>query len=296
MLYKNAIFYILEEPIQMNGIEDKLDALISVEPPKHTLESVGFTPVLSDGEFYVSSLMGTHTFCLRKFKKAIPAAVVNYKLQKRLRSIEIREQVIGTKMVKQLKQEIINELSASIPASPSVIFFTYFEAKQLIVVNTNSFNNAETCLAMLRKALGTLKVKPMLQNNIRSTITSWVFTEEHRPKEITILEKGKLYTPDENKSEASFNRQMMDAEEVVASYNSGKFVKEMAMEFDELFSFVFTEDGIVKSIKFTDIARESMSEISKKEAAMIFDASMAINIDTIGQFSSFLKKQLAANS
>jgi recombination associated protein RdgC len=296
MLYKNCIFYSLDEPIQMNGIEDKLNALESVEPTRHSLESSGFTPVLRDGEMYVSSLMGTHTFCLRQFKKAIPAAVVNYKLQNRIKSIEEREgQPLGSKMIKQLKEEIVNELAATVPASPSVIFFTYFEKKQLLVVNTSSFNKAELCLAMMRKALGTLKVKPMLPKNIGSTITSWVFNEEHRPNLIKILEKGKLYTPDENKSEASFNRQMMDADEVVASHDSGKVVKEMAMQFDDQFSFIFSEEGIVKSIKFTDFARESMSEIAKKEAAIIFDASMAINIDTIGQFTAFLTKEFSIN-
>jgi recombination associated protein RdgC len=292
MLFKNAIFYKLEEPIDLTNIEKHLNDLESVEPTKHALVTIGFTPVLQDGEQYVHSLMGTHTFCLRQFKKTIPASVVAYKLKQRVKIIEEREkEPVPKKMQKQLKEEIVNELAAFTPAAPSVTYFTYFEKKQVLVVNSSSFSKAEACLSMLRKALGTLKVLPLLQKNVGTTLTSWCFDAKERPDIITILEKGKLYSNDENKAEASFNRQTMDADEVVASYESGKVVKEMAMQYDDQFSFVFTEAGIIKSIKFTDIARESMSEIPKNEMAAVFDASMAINIDTIGQFSSFLTKE-----
>lgn len=290
-MFKNYIIYQLKEPLNLEGVEQKLAGMESKEPSRSVIETLGFIKPLSTSESFVHTVVDSHYFTIRKFKKNIPPKLINYRLNQRLIKAQQNNQTVDKKMRQQLKEEITSELASNTPAIPEIINFVYDEVSQTITINCGSASKAEICLALLRKALNSVPVVPLFKTSIASNLTSWCF-EGELPEELEILEKGKLRSHDETKSEAAFNRQFMDAEEVIAAKESGKLVVLMHFLFENDFSFSITDEGHVKSVKYTDFKLETIGDIPKNDEMAHYDAQAALNTETLRSFIEFIKRHI----
>tara|TARA_Y100001936_G_C16009044_1_gene632457 strand:+ start:508 stop:1407 length:900 start_codon:yes stop_codon:yes gene_type:complete len=292
MLFKNAIFYKLTENVDFDKVEEQLAQYKSSPPGRHSIESIGFSPVFQDSDELAHVVKGDITFCLKKYKKSIPEALKKELLAEKIKRIEQKTgESVPKAMRNQLKQEVINHLAEQIPASPTYIFFTFLSKHNLIVVNATAFNNAELCLAMLRKALGSLPVEPLIKASLAHTLTHWCF--DKAPKNMDFKDKGKLFSLNEEKSEISFKRETLDADELITSKESGKLVKEIEFEYDEKFSATISEDGKLRAIKLSDMCLDDYYAIPKDSVAAAFDCSRVIMNETLSEFVTFLEKELA---
>lgn len=289
-MFKNLIFYEVKEPLNLEDIETKLESFKSKEPSRTAIETIGFNVAYPSASTFVHSVGNSHYFSIRKFKKNVPPKLVNYRLNQKIIKASENNQLIDKKMRLQFKEEIINDIASNTPAIPENITFMYDETAMVIVADCSSATKAEACLALLRKAIGSVPVIPLIKLNIAGRMTSWCFDNE-LPEELEILEKGKLRASDETKSEASFNRQFMDADEVIAARESGKEVISMHFMFENDFTFILTDEGFTKSIKYTDFKIEQLGEAPKNDEAILYDTQAAINTETVRKYCEFLKRE-----
>lgn len=290
-MFKNFILYSLTDKLDLSDIETRLNSFRSKEPSRTAIESVGFMPPFPTSEDLSYELLNSHYFCLRFFKKNIPAKLVNYQLGQKLANAKEKGREINKKLKQELKEEIINRIASETPAVPDTVRFMYDKDNDILCVDSSSHKKAESCIALLRKAINSVPCKPLIDFNLGFLLTSWCF-DGNLPNELTIQNKVKLKAHDDTKSEASFNYQEVDAEEVVAARDSGKLITQVSLLFDNDFTFVFSDDGTVKSIKYTDFKIEDFSDIPKANEAELFDAEMALNTDSVRKFVEFANKNI----
>lgn len=290
-MFKNYLLYSLDKKLDLESLETRLESFKSKEPSKTGIETVGFWSPFPTNDGLSHTIMNSHYFNLRFFKKNIPSKLVNYRLGQKIRKAEEQGNPVSKKQRQELKEEIINHIASNTPAVPDSVNFMYDEDELVLCVDTSSNKKAETCISLLRKAIGSVPCKPLIPFNIASLLTSWCF-ENNLPDCLTVKEKGKLKALDETKAEASFNNQFMDAEEVIAARDSGKYLVQIALQFEDDFLFSFTEDGSVKSIKYTDFKLEEISEIPKSNEAELLDAQLALNTDSVRKFVKFVKEEI----
>ncbi|WP_218309812.1 recombination-associated protein RdgC [Alteromonas antoniana] len=297
-MFRNYSIYKLSSPLNLDQIETHLENFRSAEPPKHSLENIGFAPVFpsvaNEEKEYCYLLEGAYYFRIQTFTKKIPPALIKYKLDEKIKDVEARNngEPVSKKMHSELKSEIIRYLASLTPATPSSVLMMYDKKTQCIVIDASADKKAETCLALLRKAIGSVPVTPFFKHSIASELTSWCFDPKSTPDEIDILDKGKLHSLGEDASEASFTRQTMDADEVVASKEAGKVIKEILLQFEDLFSFTFCSDGKVKSLKYTDIQQSRFHQSDTGIHASL-DASLTLNTESCRSFLNFIEREFS---
>lgn len=144
----------------------------------------------------------------------------------------------------------------------------------LIYIDTASTKRAEDCLALLRKSLGSLPVVPLAFANEPSLVmTNWV--KENSPQWLTVLEEAEL-KGSQDQAVIRCKQQVLDSEEMIGLLNSGKYITNLSLNWEEHLSFTLNEDASLKRLKFADQIREQNDDISKEDFAQRFDADFVL--------------------
>lgn len=283
MLFKNAKFYRLTQPVQVQ-VEDLISELEARQPGVMETSTLGFSPVISEPLTHKTG--EAVTFKLQEAKRILPSRVVNRELAEKVSQIEAETgSPVGKKAQSDLKQEIITRL---LPRAFVDVTYTYgsiLHDSGLVVVYASSDGKAEAFLAMLRKALGSLPVVPLVGHSLNHLVTGWINSP---PAKIEVLEKAKFITRDEMNTEHTVKNQDLHADEIAAALDAGKLVSELAIEFNESFQAVLTADGTLKGVKFSDRLIEENEDIPKDQVQARFDADMYLITKELACFAKFM--------
>lgn len=301
MWFKNLKAYQLTQSLSFN--DDDLQAALSecgFRPcGKQETASMGFCSPFSTAKKGQSSQLFHRVgerfwVTLKKQERLLPASVINAELAEKVEAIEAETgSPVGKKQQADIKQEIVHNL---LPRAFTKNTYTHAFISledDLVLVDASSDGKAETLLALLRKAIGSLPVVPIARRSLQGELTSWVV--DTTPKSIELLEEAEFKSSDDTASVIRCKNQALDSEEIHNHISAGKYVQKVAITYQEALSAIFCEDGSIKRIKFTDRVVESIDDVPKDDVMQRLDAEFALMSAELCQFVSFLRTALSLN-
>lgn len=270
-MFKNVIAYRFNKPfaVDSSALESAMEDFKFTPCGSQDISKFGFTNALGKhGHTLVHSDEGYHMVAATKESKIIPAAAVK---DAKDAKIELIEQAEGRKLAKKekdaIKDEFIIEMLPQAFTKKSVTRALIMTELNLILVDSSSYSKAEELLSLLRKAIGSLPVIPLIYKTpVESTLTEW-------------LKSGSAPLPFETKCEAElrceetgiarFKSQDLCEEEVLAHIATGKQVHKLALDYSSSVSFVACSDGSLKRVKFAPEFMAVNDEVGDDVAARL---------------------------
>ena len=296
MYFKNIIAYKLTQELNLNDdkLQKQLKELESRPCGNQETATIGFSSpfaLAGQHEMLFHKVDNRYWFVLKKHERILPSSVVNEELEAKIEHIEAETgSPVGKKARSDLKQEIITRLlpQAFVKSTYTHGFISLKD--NLVVVDSSSHGKAETFLAMLRKALGSLPVVPLVRHTLQSELTHWL--SKQTPSKISLLEEADFKSTDEQGSLIKVKNQPLDSEEVSIHLDSGKLVQRIAFEYDDTLTIALSEDGTFKKLKFTDRVIEECQDIPKDQVAARLDAEFVLISGEITNFLNYMTEQL----
>lgn len=287
MLFNSAKIYKLTQPITLNS--EMLELALGEHEFRHCgaqdLATMGFARCI--GGLFSHAANNMFTLRLQKEEKLLPSSVINNELVEMVERIEMETGTpVGKKAKADLKQDIIAKLLPQAFTSRKSTYGTIIPEQNLVIVHATSDSQAETWLAMVRKALGSLSVVPFARRSIQAELTHWLTVKT--PEAISLLEEVELKAIDDTGSVVRCKNQALNASEVINHIDEGKLVQKVAFEYDEAFSAVLCEDGSIKRIKLSDRVIEENEDIPKDQVEARFDADTYLYVSTLLAFIQFI--------
>lgn len=285
MWFKNLTIFELVDPIEIEGINQKLEPLKFT--PCGNLDSVkiGFHPPLGRGheETFTHELADFTMLCVKRQEKIIPAAAVNEKIAEKVAEIETNElRGVGSKERRTIKDEIIFGMLPKAPTK-SDLDYGYIDHKLgLIIVNTSSPKRAETFCSKLREALGSLRCVPVTTQLAPSQVmTSILKTGDIMPgfavgNEVEL--KGNI-----DSHIIKFKKSDLKGDEVSLCLNNS-FALNLELEYKESIYFMIDADFVVKKLVFSDVISEKSNERNPETRVEQFDSDFAVMTLTLNDF------------
>lgn len=287
--FRNAIIYQLTKQIDFESIEKQLKECEFTPCGSADVSHFGWSAPLATSENLAYQADGRILLVAKREEKILPVEVVNHELNKRITTLEEKEQRKLKKAERlSLKDDVIATL---LPQAFSHIKTTalYIDTlKQLIFVDAASSKTAEDALALLRKSLGSLPVVPLAFNRapcevmtkwVTDTAPDWLILRE----EVEIREKEDLGV-------IHCKQKDVEDEEIIELAKNGS-VSKLALEWEDNLKFVLVEDGTLKRLKFDDNITEKNDDIVKEDVTARFDADFVLMINVLGKTVDSLIKE-----
>ena len=290
MWFKNLKLYHLTQVLDLteDDIQHKLAEFPFRPCGSQELATMGWTSPLGQGDMLVHSAAGKFWVTLKKQERILPAAVINAELADKVALVEAETgSNVGKKAQQEMKEEIVQRLLPQAFTKNSFSHGFISTQDNLVVVDASADGKAETFLAMLRKALGSLPVVPLAKQSVQEELTHWL-TDNSVPNDVVILEEAELRSMEEDGAIVRCKNQDLSSEEIMNHLSAGKTVQKIAIEWDETFSALLQEDMAVKRLKFTDVMTEQNDDIPKEDKLAKMDADFALMSAEIVRFSKRL--------
>lgn len=290
MLFKNIILYQLAAPftLEIQPFQDKLSQWFFSPCPKSENSSMGWVSPYGQGnEQLVHGLKGFFLIAFCKEEKILPGSVIAEELAKKIALIEKSEsRPIYRKEKKELREQIVITLRHQ-AFSRKKIIYAYIDVNSgYLIVDTSSRNKAEEICSFLRKTLGSLKLAlPQTKQSPETMMTSWLLKSEGLTH-FNIENNCEMIDPKQKSALIKCKEQDLNAKEIVNHLHSGKQVVKLALNWQEKISFDFSNDLVIKKIKFLNLGQDKKSDMNSPTLQEQLDANFAM---MTGEFSSFLK-------
>ncbi|ANO35444.1 recombination-associated protein RdgC (plasmid) [Vibrio breoganii] len=296
---KNILFYRVNHEdftIDKNTIEQQVSEF-SYKPCGPTdKQRFGWTsvfPGVKEQVFIDNNLLVLRA---KKEEKILPASVINDEVKEKVSEIEIKEDRRLKKVERdRIKEDVLLDL---LPRAFSRKSYTTIIAdleSGLFMVDCGSFKKAEDVLSLLRKTIGSLPVVPAIpEKAIESTLTEWV-KSEYEPSGITILAEAELKSVVEAGGIIRCKDQDLKTDEVINHIDANKFVTKLALCWQDRITFVLSEDGSYKRIKFSEELSEQNMDIPKDDVWGLCSANYQLIASELVAMFKDMTKQLESD-
>lgn len=290
MWFKNLKVYSITEALEIDTetLQQQLTELAFRHCGKQELATMGWVAPLKGGAEMFHTTNGNFWLTLKKQERLLPSSVINVELDEKVAQIEQETgSPVGKKAKQDLKQEIVHRLLPQAFTKNSFTHGMLCPKDNLVIVDASADGKAETFLAMLRKAMGSLPVVPLGRTSVSNELTHWL-SDNATPSNIELLDEAELK---ENSEEAGIIRCKntdLTSEEILNHIESGKFVQKVSVKWEDTLTAILQEDLSVKRLKFTDVLREQNDDIPKDQKAARLDADFALMSGELIRFVEFL--------
>lgn len=250
-MFKSALIYQFTDGHTAPSQEQLEAALAEHECGQLTAQEVvrtGFYRV--HGEQFTFQLDDLTLFAIITRSKDIPTSTLAAEFRKR-RALMEQElgRWLGTNEKAELKEDIITDLLPRAFVTEKVTQAYIDHDNGLIVVDTSSANRAEEVLALLRKALETLPVRPWDPDcDPRYVLTDWL-KKQKLPE--GFKDGYAVHLDSRESGEAKLKDISLTSEEVLLHLNNDRMVSKIALIFDEV-EFNLADWMQITGIKPTD--------------------------------------------
>ncbi|SDH25232.1 recombination-associated protein RdgC [Nitrosomonas sp. Nm132] len=277
MLAKNATI------LTFTGITpETLEAAVSIRPfaPCGASDAVsrGFVPPIEAQESLVRIVDNVAVIAMREDSKVLPASVVVE--ETKLRSKKFEEQQgfsVGRKQMREIKELVIIELLAKAFARASITRAWFDFKAGLLVVDSSSATKVDSLIGLLCKSLGgDYELRRWRTNVIPSSqFTNWVQTSE--PPHSFSIDDRALLKNHEGGGTIRITNNNINLDDIKELIENGRSCVELAMTYDDKFSFVLTKDLVLKRIGYIGLEDRDpdMDEMSIFDAEIILSANAA---------------------
>lgn len=289
MWFKNLKLYRFTQAFTLDT--EKLQLMMESMPFRHCgaqdISSMGFISPLrvsndADAQLFHQS-SNAIWFTLKREDKILPASVINAELAEKVAQIEQETGApVGKKAQKDLKEEIVQRLLPRAFNKHAFINGYISLDQQIVVVDASADGSAEVFLAALRKCIGSLPVVPFAKSQQQEILTSWLLKDA--PEGIELLDEAEFKSPADDGAIIRCKQQDLDAEEILAHIQAGKWVQKIAVAYQERLTCIIAEDLSIKRLKFTDLVTQQNEDVSKEDMAARLDADFTLFVAEIDAF------------
>jgi recombination associated protein RdgC len=150
------------------------------------------------------------------------------------------------------------------------------------VIDAASSKKAEDVLSLLRKALGSLPVMPLLTNKIPGREFTNLLRDggDNTPANFVVLSQAELSGPEGEK--ISLKDQNLFDDDVQSHLNSGKTVTKIKLYYDDMVSFLVTEDLLFKGLQYSGVVTRDIAEYEPDSEYTQFNADGVVLAGIVG--------------
>ena len=254
-------------------------------------ESAGWVPPRGNKGKLLAELVGGHLVLkLCTEKRAVPSSAITAAVDERIEKYKAQtgNERVPAKMKKEFKEEVLLDLLPRAFSKRSTMLLWLDAKNRMLVVDAGSLSAADRIVSSLLAAL--LEVPgagPALdlelvhtQSSPSASMSHWLATRE-APWRFTVDRDCELKAADEQKATVRYARHTLDIDEVAQHIAAGKVPTQLAMTWNDRVSFVLTEAGQVRKLKFLDVVLKEAGDTGKEEEG--FDANVAILTGELSQ-------------
>jgi recombination associated protein RdgC len=302
-MFKSACFFriaddfVLPDPAALERVLHKA-RFVPCGPTQP--ESTGWVPPRSNKSKVLAEIVGGQLILkLCTEKRAVPASAIKSAVEEKIEryKTETGNERVPAKLKKEFKEEVLLDLLPRAFSKRTTTLLWLDPRKRLLVVDAGSLAGADRIVSSLLAAL--LEVPgaaPSLdlqlvqtQSSPAASMAHWLSTRE-APWRFTVDRDCELKAADEQKSSVRYARHTLDIDEVAQHIAAGKVPTQLALTWNDRVSFMLTEAGQVRRIKFLDVVLKE-AEDGKGKGDENFDASVAI---LTGELSELIPDLLEA--
>jgi recombination associated protein RdgC len=267
-------------------------------------ESTGWVPPRGNkGKQLAESVGGQLVLKLCTEKRAVPSSAVASAVEERIEryKAETGNERVPGKVKKQFKEEVLLDLLPRAFSKRGTTLLWLDPKNRMLVVDAPSLGGADRIVSSLLAAL--LEVPgagPALdlslvhtQSSPAASMAHWLATHE-APWRFTVDRDCELKASDEQKATVRYARHALDTEEVAQHIAAGKMPTQLAMTWNDRASFVLTEAGQLRKLKFLDVVMKDAGDGGKEEDG--FDTNVAILSGELSQLIPDLLEALGGEA
>lgn len=274
MFFKNLIIYQFDKNSSIERLDNdmlKNMAFTSCGPTDSIKK--GFVSPINDDDVLKLQVQGHSLLKLRIESKLLPASVIKKKTSERIEQLEQKLGRSATKSEKHcVKDEIIIDLLPVAFTKDQYVYVWINDKDKFIAVETASFKKAEDVLALIRKELGALALKPLsVENNISFTLKEWV-CNDNTPPNFFVLNDAMLADPLDGNGKIKLIDENLTAEEVKSYLNGGREIKSLSFSYKQQTVFTVNTELVFSKISYSSEMLDENSDISLDDKAKRIEA------------------------
>ncbi len=279
MLFKNVqLFRLCEDfPLNAEELDQRLQEKQAKPCHKMALFSYGWvSPFGDESEVLVHSCNGYMLVKARKEEKILPASVINENWLDKINQVETaQDRRLSTKEKKSMKEDVIFELLPQ-AFTRKVYTHAYIDTKSnCLVVDTSSHSNAEDLITLMRDSIMRFDLRPPeTKNNPASAMTDWLLNDSITSP-FELADNCEMIDP-KSAAVIKCQRHELQAKTIRSHLREGKQVTKLGICWDEKIKFTLHEDMSLKGIKYLDLYKEQLEEVTIETKAQQIDADFAL--------------------
>ncbi|MWP61083.1 recombination-associated protein RdgC [Gilliamella sp. Pas-s25] len=274
MFFKNLIIYQFDKNSSIERLDNNMLKNMAFTPcgPTDSIKK-GFVSPINDDDVLKLQVQGHSLLKLRIESKLLPASVIKKKTSERIEQLEQKLGRSATKSEKHcVKDEVIIDLLPVAFTKDQYVYVWINDKDKFIAVETASFKKAEDVLALIRKELGALALKPLsVENNISFTLKEWVCNDS-TPPNFFVLNDAMLADPLDGNGKIKLIDENLTAEEVKSYLNGGHEIKSLSFSYKQQTVFTVNTELVFSKISYSSEMLDENSDISLDDKAKRIEA------------------------
>lgn len=283
MKFKNALVFRLEEGSFTHTAEDLASALEEYRRkpvgPQELSRSGFDAPLRKHSDELVHAANGCLLVCLGLEEKILPGAVVKERVEERAEAIEQEQsRKVRKKEKDEIKEQVMLEMLPNCFTKTTRTYGYVDTANNLLVVDAGSAKKAEDFASNIRKAIGSLKARPIaVENSPTLFMTAWLKDQESKPAYFRLGADASLTDPGEDAGKINIKNLDLTSEEINNHLDAGMVVNQLSLHFEDKMGFSLKDDLSIKSIKYGEVMNEELDNMDLEDPASKFDATFTIS-------------------
>jgi recombination associated protein RdgC len=293
MWFKQLGIYRFSSPIDYNpeAFADKLRARLFSPCQALTPVSSGWVPPIGDEDAeLVYGANGYLLFCFSIQEKILPATVIREQVQEKVEEIQERDdRKVGRNEKISIKEEVIFTLLPKAFTRTKRVY-AYVDTKaHLLIIDAASPATLDLVTSSLRECFGSLPLEPWFSAELSGRLTQLVKGEMPQDpfviNDACVLQNARL-----TGNTVRCQQQDLSTPAVLEFLRQGHQVQELAMTWQERFSFVLTAGGLIKRCRFHEVVKEMATDIHAEDETQRHVADFVIMSDLVHQMSQALSE------
>lgn len=285
MWIRNLCIYQSAEPFTWSAqqLDEKLSGLPCPKISQQQLSVEGFVRPLKGHDNFIIAADHLLLGVWQETTRLLPGGVIKEELEERLDAIEARDgRRPGRKEKAALKDEITFELMPRAFTRQRRVAFLVDLTRNRILVDTSSMNRAAQIIESLRRALGSLPVKPAdAQVSPALLMSQWLRDPTQLPEGLTLGDRCELRGSSEEAPSVRFTAFDLGQEDILRHLDQGMQVVKLNLVWRDELEFDLTDSLQIRRLRPLDLIREQLDQLDAEDAMAELMARIRLQGDAL---------------
>ncbi len=259
MWFNNALVYSYQSKQMFSQMQAMEQEHLKPCPP-HARFTFGWMAPFEQG--LIHEVAGCIMVCLGKEEHILPRSVIQRHVTEKVKALETeRGFAVKRSERAQLAEDIEFDLLPKAFCLQKKLYAFFDTARERLIINTSSVNQAAQLLALLRKSMPDLHIEPLgFSDNLALRFNDWINNPQDLPPNFVLASDYVLTSLDNEKKR--FSCKGGELAEIQSLLSQGFSATEISLLWDERIQFTLTQNLTIKRIKCMDYLQDELHQIS----------------------------------